>query len=103
MNYSPLGQIVYKKNQRVSEIDVDDPFELIEITLNTLLKSLKILACESLTEEAANKHITKSLTAVYLLQDSIDLDKGGDLSVNLLNVYEHCRLNIIEFSGKRDN
>ena len=102
MSYLAVAQAEYKKNQNSSSGDIDDPYELIELTLSTLLKSLKVLSCDNLTDEAANRHITRSLTAIYLLQDSIDVDKGGDLALNLLNVYEHCRLKVLEYSSKRD-
>ena len=104
MNYAGLAQSEYRKTQKSSDnIIDDDPFILIELTLLTLLKSLRILSCNSISAEAKNLHISKSLSAIYLLQDSIDLDRGGEIAVNLLNVYEHCRLVLLEYiSDKND-
>ena len=36
-----------------------------------------------------NKHFTKALTAIYSLQVSLNFDQGGNLSVQLFQLYEY--------------
>ena len=43
-----------------------------------------------------NKHFTKALTAIYSLQVSLNFDQGGNLSVQLFQLYEYCRKQLIK-------
>ena len=43
-----------------------------------------------------NKHFTKALTAIYSLQVSLNFDQGGKLSVQLFQLYEYCRKQLIK-------
>ena len=48
-----------------------------------------------------NKHFTKALTAIYSLQVSLNFDHGGNISVQLFQLYEYCRKQLIKgFSSK---
>ena len=43
-----------------------------------------------------NKHFTKALTAIYSLQVSLNFDQGENLSVQLFQLYEYCRKQLIK-------
>ena len=47
-----------------------------------------------------NKHFTKALTAIYSLQVSLNFDQGGNLSVQLFQLYEYCRKQLIKGFAK---
>lgn len=39
--------------------------------------------------------MTKALSALYLLQSSLDFERGGEIAPSLFQVYEFCRLQIV--------
>ena len=43
-----------------------------------------------------NKHFTKALTAIYSLQISLNFDQGGNISIQLFQLYEYCRKQLIK-------
>ena len=47
-----------------------------------------------------NKHFTKALTAIYSLQISLNFDQGGNISVQLFQLYEYCRKQLIKGFAK---
>ena len=72
------------------------PHELIQVTLQTLRQSLDLLSQDVIDAEFFAKSKAKALTAIYILQTSLDIDKGGEIAVNLFRVYEYCRLRVAE-------
>ena len=51
--------------------------------------------------ELKNKHFTKSLTAIYALQTSLSFDKETKIAVNLFQIYEYCRQQLIKGYTKK--
>ena len=48
-----------------------------------------------------NKHFTKSLTAIYSLQTSLNFDEGEKIATQLFQLYEYCRKQLIKgFTNK---
>jgi flagellar protein FliS len=45
---------------------------------------------------------SKSLTAIYILQSSLDFEKGASIAENLFKLYEYVKYQIIAVS-KRDD
>ena len=43
---------------------------------------------------------SKSLTAIYILQSSLDFNQGGEIAENLNKIYEFCRTTIIKSFSK---
>lgn len=73
----------------------EDPHGIILVTLRELERSLRALAAATPGSYPSN-HINRAFTAIYILQSSLDFDKGGDIAVNLFRVYEYCRLRVAE-------
>ena len=48
-----------------------------------------------------NKHFTKSLTAIYALQTSLNFDSNNRLAINLFQIYEYCRQQLIKGYSKK--
>ena len=48
------------------------------------------------TQKAISKYFVKCLTTIYSLQTSLDFEKGGKIAINLFQLYEFCRLQIID-------
>ena len=48
-----------------------------------------------------NKHFTKSLTAIYALQTSLNFDQNSNVAINLFQIYEYCRQQLIKGYSKK--
>ena len=48
-----------------------------------------------------NKHFTKSLTAIYALQTSLNFDINSSIEINLFQIYEYCRQQLIKGYSKK--
>lgn len=48
-----------------------------------------------------NKHFTKSLTAIYALQTSLNFDQNSNIAINLFQIYEYCRQQLIKGYSKK--
>ena len=104
MNYS-LSINNYQKDYINNKLNNENPHTIIEEVLVELKKNLNILiSCfqnKDSISEAKSKSYSKSLTAIYILQSSLDFDKGGEIARNLNELYDYCRTNIIKsFTNK---
>ena len=74
----------------------DDAHAVISVALNELQKAMSVLSHAAAAGTALpSAAMTRALSAIYLLQSSLDFDNGGDIAVSLFQVYEHCRLQIV--------
>tara|TARA_B100001094_G_C17668523_1_gene547626 strand:- start:191 stop:613 length:423 start_codon:yes stop_codon:yes gene_type:complete len=48
-----------------------------------------------------NSHYTKALTAIYSLQISLNFDEGGKIAIQLFQLYEYCRTQLINGFSKK--
>ena len=104
---------LYKKSEQSSNA-TKSPHEIVRFLMENLLKSMEnIKNCDSNIKE--NKAVTntlaemnkkelasfksqnasKALTIIYSLQISLDFDKTPEISKNLFQLYEFCRVQII--------
>lgn len=109
---------VYKKIERTGNM-VKNPYEIIKILLDDLSRIMHLLILEidkknafliskqrqnfKDTQKAILKYVTRSLTTIYSLQNSLDFDRGGNISINLFQLYEFCRCQIIKSFTNSDN
>jgi flagellar protein FliS len=87
LNASPAT--LYAEVGRRSQIDGASPHKLIELLLLNAVKHLKI-ARECFDDgevELRGKSIAKVTEIVAYLRISLDLEKGGDIAVNLHDIY----------------
>lgn len=93
-------QLARQSYRRVAQADVvapDDPHAVIGVALAELHRSLDVLATAvegGLPLPAAPT--TRVLSAIYLLQSSLDFDNGGEIAPALFRVYEFCRVKVLE-------
>jgi flagellar secretion chaperone FliS len=72
------------------------PHQIVAITLRELHKSLTVLAAAQRDgQRYPNAHVTKAMTAIYVLQSSLDFEQGGEIATNLFQVYEFTRLQLV--------
>ena len=90
MNYA-FARDQYRKSKNAALSSLSDPREMIGLTLKELSRSLNALQNDNLTEEQRNLHLSKGFTAVYILQTSLDFEKGFEIASNLFKIYEFVR------------
>lgn len=90
-----VGQQAYQNNATANP-KIDDAHGAISVCLETLLHSLKVLSERPQHgSEQFNRISAKCLTAVHILQTSLDFEKGGALADNLFQLYEYVKYQII--------
>ena len=93
----------YRRAETFQPADVNDPHEIIGVTLQELKKSLTVLAAAQ--ENGGNypaKHLNRAFTAIYILQSSLDFEAGGEIATNLFQVYEFCRLQVADAFSRHE-
>ena len=82
---------------------IEDPHAAITVCLETLLHNLKILReMPSSGSELSNKVSSKCLTAIYILQSSLDFEKGRAIAENLFKLYEYVKFQVLANSKKSE-
>ena len=84
-----------------------DPHKIIEEVLKDLKKNMETLAYsidnEPVVSSIKSNSFSKSLTAIYILQSSLNFEDGKEIAENLYNIYEFCKDGIMKGFTKRDS
>ena len=98
MNFA-LVRNQYAQTQHQSDLALDNPHGRITRVFQSLLLDLNVLAGDY-PEIRANKSRSKALTAIYILQESLDFEQNQELSQNLYSLYEFMRVSILNYREK---
>ncbi len=92
----------YRRAETNKQIEIEDPHEMIGVTLRELERALRILANaqEGKLPLPAN-YLNRAFTAIYILQSSLDFERGGEIATNLFQVYEFCRLQVVDAFARK--
>ena len=109
---------VYKKVEQAGD-SVKSPYEIVKIILNELQRNIHLMILEidkkksfkisrkfkdvKSCQKSISKYVVKCLTTIYSLQTSLDFEKGGTIATNLFQLYEFCRIQVIDSFGSSDN
>ena len=99
MSFVAVQKAYTEATLRAAE-DLTHPHELILVTLQTLRQNLDILSQELIETDAFARAKSKALTAIYILQTSLDIERGGEIARNLFQVYEYCRNHVVRSKRK---
>lgn len=103
MNYA-LARSKYIHDHRVQVNDIADPHATILIVMQELNKNLRKIADPANRPLDLREHFTKAFTAIYILETSLDFERGGEIAENLFRLYEYCRHQLLQaFASKQDN
>ena len=110
----------YKKTQQSSS-SVTSSHEIVKTLMKELVNSMKkivldiqdeekrkqnqILVDKAFEEKTArhkSKNVTKSLSIIYGLQTCLDFDKAPEIAINLFQLYEFVRQQVIKGFTKKD-
>ena len=84
-----------------------DPHKIIEEVLKDLKKNMETLAYsidhEPVISSIKSSSFSKSLTAIYILQSSLNFDEGSEIAENLYRIYEFAKDGIMKGFTKRNS
>ena len=106
MNYN-ASMKQYINDQIAAKTSSLDPHKIIEEVLKDLKKNMETLAYsidnEPVVSSIKSNSFSKSLTAIYILQSSLNFEDGKEIAENLYNIYEFCKDGIMKGFTKRDS
>ena len=106
MNYS-ASMKQYVNDDIAAKTSNLDPHKIIKEVLTELKKNMETLAYsidnEPTVSSIKSKSFSKCLTAIYILQSSLDFENGGEIADNLYNIYEFCKGGVMKGFTKRDS
>ena len=106
MNYN-ASMKHYVNNDIVAKTSSDNPHKIIEEILKDLVKNMQTLAYsldhEPVISSIKSNSFSKSLTAIYILQSSLDFEVGEQIAENLFQIYEFAKESIMKGFTKRDS
>ena len=106
MNYS-ASMKQYLDNEISGKTANLNPHKIIEEVLKDLKKNMETLAYsidnEPVISSIKSQSFSKSLTAIYILQSSLNFEDGKDIAENLYNIYEFCKDGILKGFTKKDS
>ena len=98
-----IGQKAYQNNS-VANQQIDDAHGAVSVCLETLLHNLKVLADKPPHgSELFNRVSSKCLTAIYILQTSLDFEKGAVIAENLFKLYDYVKFQVIANSKSSED
>ena len=106
MNYN-ASMKHYVNNDIAAKTSSDNPHKIIEEILKDLVKNMQTLAYsldhEPVISSIKSNSFSKSLTAIYILESSLDFENGGQIAQNLFSIYEFCKESIMKGFTKRNS
>ena len=88
----------YQQAERDFLIEGTDGHGLVQILFNELLMSIDrtVIAIDVNDLAARSASSSKALSILYVLNSSLDFEKGGEVAVSLAQLYEWSRRQVIE-------
>ena len=106
MNYN-ASMKQYINDDIVAKTTSLNPHKIIEEVLLDLKKNMETLAYsldhEPVVSSIKSNSFSKSLTAIYILQTSLNFEEGKEIAENLYSIYEFCKNGIMKGFTKRDS
>lgn len=92
------------QNNNLAYIEQADPHTLISLIMQHILGNLAAAkgAIERKEIENKNKMLNKVIGLIGELQNSLDMEKGGDLSANLYALYDYMIRQVTQANIKND-
>ena len=106
MNYN-ASMKQYINDEIAAKTSSLDPHKIIEEVLKDLKKNMETLAYsidnEPVVSSIKSNSFSKSLTAIYILQSSLNFEDGKEIAENLYNIYEFCKNGIMKGFTKQNS
>ena len=90
----------YRKTDMFGAAEAKDPKTVVILVMEELIKSVKCfhqnISISSGNVSARSKNFSRAISVIYMLQSSLDLEKGGTLASDLFRLYEFLRVHLIK-------
>ena len=98
MNYA-LARDYYSQKQTTTVVSEASAHQLITLTLNKLKADL-VLFCETGEKIKTTSARVSVLSALQILQGSLDFEQGGEIAQNLYLIYEYIKVCVSDTEQK---
>lgn len=96
-----LARTQYRKAENTAIDQVVSPHQVIEVTLRELERALGVLvSAQGAGRPYPDAQLNRALTAVYILQSSLDFEAGAGIATSLFQVYEFVRIQVLHAFGR---
>ncbi|MCG6202442.1 flagellar export chaperone FliS [Psychromonas antarctica] len=98
------GSIKKYQNNNMAYVEQADPHTLISLIMQHILGNLAAAkgAIDRKDIESRNKMLGKVIGLIGELQNSLDMEKGGEISTNLYNLYAYMISQVNKANMKND-
>ena len=90
----------YRKTDMFGAAEARDPETVVIMVMDELIKAVKTfhknISIKTGDLISRSKSFSRAISVIYMLQSSLDLDKGGQIAYDLFRLYEFLRLNLIK-------
>lgn len=92
------------QNTNLSQVENAEPHALISLIMQHVLGNLAAAkgAISRKEIEIKNKTLSKVIGLIGELQDSLDMENGGDISINLFNLYAYMLTKVTQANIDND-
>lgn len=89
----------YKKTEMFGASENKDSRAILILVMEELIKSMRLFHTNISIKEGdvglRSKNFSRALSVIYMLQSSLDLEKGDQIARDLFRMYEYARVNLI--------
>ena len=98
------GARAYTNVNATSGVESADPHMLIQMLIDGAIEKINMAKFFMQKKELAKKgqHVSWAISIIGGLRSSLNMEHGGEISVNLDNLYEYCTTTLIEANTNND-
>ena len=87
----------YRQADTIFQETATKPYDVVFVTLKELSRALGVLAAaQDSARPLPADHVNRALTAIYILQSSLDFELGGEIAGDLFQLYEFARFHVLK-------
>lgn len=87
----------YRQADTIFQETATKPYDVVFVTLKELSRALGVLAAaQDSARPLPAAHVNRALTAIYILQSSLDFELGGEIAGDLFQLYEFARFHVLK-------
>ena len=94
----------YRQADTIVQETATNPYDVVFVTLKEVSRALGVLAAAQYAGRTLPAdHVNRALTAIYILQSSLDFEQGGEIANDLFQLYEFARFHALKaWRGEAD-
>ena len=90
----------YRKTDMFGAAEAKDPETVVILVMDELIKAVKSfqknISIKTGDLLGRSKSFSRAISVIYMLQSSLDLEKGGQIANDLFRLYEFLRVHLIK-------